>query len=295
MTGTVCVLPSGRVAVGKSDGIIDIWGSQSRSLLGQLHGHSGEVEALDVLPDGRLVSGGRDSIIRIWEVGRRALSTELRGHDGIVAMLSIRGDGTLASSARDGTIRVWDLQRGKERVVLDRPECDVYGMSWMWGDHIGSGSEMSGWLQWDTATGQRIDKYVSLGERVYAAAALPQGWTALSHFGVVQLFNSKRQYLAKALYYHNHFVTTLRAVSNRAIVSTSLRKEKVGSYREVIVWDLFKRQGLQFNMGKLKPHGIGVLPNGTVVAASHDGELVWLDRRDGTVVERQERWLEFDD
>lgn len=295
MTGTVCVLPSGRVAVGRSDGIIDIWGSQSRCLLGQLHGHSGEVEALDVLPNGRLVSGGRDSIIRIWHVGRRALSMELQGHEGIVAMLSIRRDGTLASSATDGTVRVWDLDQRRERVVLDRPDGDVYGMSWMWGDHIASGSEMSGWLQWDTATGQRIGKYVSLDERVYAAAVLPQGWTALSHFGVVQLFNSKRQYLAKPLYYHNHFVTTLRAVSNRAIVSTSLRIEKKQRYREVIVWDLFKRQGLQFNIGKLKPHGIGVLADGTVVAANHDGELIWRDRREGAVVERQERWLEFDD
>lgn len=154
---------------------------------------------------------------------------------------------------------------------------------------------MNGWLQWDTATGQRIDNRVSLDERVFAAAALPQGWTALSHFGVVQLFNSKRQYLAKVLYYHNHLVTTLRAVSNRAIVSTSLRIEKTRRYREVIVWDLFKRQGLQFNIGRLKPHGIGVLTDGTVIAANHQGELIWLDRREGKIVERQERWLDFDD
>lgn len=98
-------------------------------------------------------------------------------------MFSIRRDGTLASSATDGTVRVWDLERCRERIVLNRPDGDAYGMSWMWGDHIGSGSEMNGWLQWDTATGQRIDKWVNPGERVYAAAALPQGWTALSHFG----------------------------------------------------------------------------------------------------------------
>lgn len=79
-------------------------------------------------------------------------------------------------------------------------------------------------------------------------------------------------------------MTTLRAVSSRAIVSTSLSKEKKGSYREVIVWDLFKRQGLQFNIGKLKPHGIGVLPDGTVIAANHVGELILLDRREGTIV-----------
>lgn len=281
MSGTVAVLPTGRVAVGRSDGIIDIWGSQSRSLLAQLHGHSGEVEALDVLSDGRLVSGGRDSVIRIWQVGRRAVNQQLHGHEGIVAMFSIRRDGTMASSATDGTVRVWDLDSARERLILDRPDGDVYGMSWMWGDHIGSGSEMNGWLQWDTGTGQRIDKRVNLDERVYAAAALPQGWTALSHFGAVQLFNSKRQSLSHVLYYHNHFVTTLRAVSNRMLVSTSLRKEKTGSDREIIVWDLFKRQGLRFNIGKLKPHGIGVLLDGTVIAADAEGNLIWLDRRDG--------------
>lgn len=65
MTGTVCVLPSGRVAVGRSDGIIEIWGSQSRSLLGQLHGHSGEVEALDVLPDGTVIAANHDGEL-VW-------------------------------------------------------------------------------------------------------------------------------------------------------------------------------------------------------------------------------------
>jgi hypothetical protein len=38
-----------------------------------------------------------------------------------------------------------------------------------------------------------------------------------------------------------------------------------------------------------------VLPDGAVIAANQVGDLIWLDRREGTIVERQQCWLEFDD
>lgn len=294
MSGRVAVLPTGRIAVGRSDGIIDIWGSQSRSVLGQLHGHCGAVASLAVLPDGRLVSGGADGTIRIWNVGRRVEAACLRGHEGEVEALSVRRGGQLASSATDATVRVWDAQRCTELLVLKRPDGTVYGLSWLWGDHLGSGSERSGFLQWDTSTGQRLESS-GPGDITYCAAALPQGWAVVHEFGAVRLFNSKRRWVSYALYHHRNYLTILNAVSHRMIVSASLARDRRGANHEIIVWDIFKRAGLRFDIGDIWPTGVGVLNDGTVIAANHVGELIWVDRRDGTIVERQQRWLDFDD
>lgn len=296
MSGNVAVLPNGRVAVGREDGSIDIWGPLSRSRVGRLMGHSAQVYALAVLPDGRLVSGSEDMTVRVWSVGRRVELACWNGHEGGVVALCVLPDGRLASSASDRSIRLWDTRLGKVERSLERychhEDCAV---AWLPGGVIAGSTETSGLLQWDTSSGRLLAAF-EIPTYIGAMATLPQGRLVVGDCMDVQLFDPKRQRLSDRLYGHRCGVHHILAASNRTIISAGSKMEADGSFsKDIVVWDIFKRSGTRFGVGNHRTSGLGVLQDGRIVAADAAGQLIWLDRREGTIVERQQRWLEFGD
>lgn len=59
--------PDGRIAVGSSNGLISIWGTNG-ALIQILQGHSGSVTSLEIRPNGSLISGSLDRTIRVWSL-----------------------------------------------------------------------------------------------------------------------------------------------------------------------------------------------------------------------------------
>ena len=256
MSGTVAVLPTGRIAVGRSDGIIDIWGSQSRTLSrsapwAQWRGRGARRAA-------RWTAGLRRQGQRHQDLECRppALKPQLartrRDRRNVVRQARWK----LASSATDGDGRVWDLRAWQGALVLERPDGDVYGMSWMWGDHIGSGSEMNRLA----AVGYERLGSVSTNESSLGDVTLRCGFAARLD-GAVPLrrraaLQFERQYALVCSVLSQSFRDDLHAVSNRRSFRASLRKrERAARYHEVIVWDIFKRQGLRFNHRQFWPTG----------------------------------------
>ena len=90
---------------------------ESKTEIGRLEGHVGQVYCATFSPDGtRIATGGNDSTIRIWDGQSFELLLILRGHNQYVMDLEFSPDGTmLASASGDRTIRIWDTMTLRER------------------------------------------------------------------------------------------------------------------------------------------------------------------------------------
>ena len=280
MSGNVAVLPNGRVAVGRADGSIDIWGPFSRSRVGRLRGHSAQVYALAVLPDGRLVSGSEDMTVRVWSVGRRVELACWSEHEGGVVALCVLPDGRLASSASDHSIRLWDTRLGKMERSFERychhEDCAV---AWLPHGVIAGSTEKSELLQWDTSSGWLLARF-EIPNHIAAMATLPQGRLVIGDDHVVRLFDPKRQRLSDVLYVHPCGVDHMLTASDRTIVSAGSNMDADGNFtNDIVVWDIFKRSGTRFELGRHRTSGLGVLHDGRIVAADAAGKLICLDMR----------------
>ena len=104
-------------------GIIKIWDWASESLLHNLKGHKGTVNAIALSAEGtHLVSGSDDTTVRIWplvEGGRRHAPLILEGHSNKVLSVAYSPDGTKVAST-DGDVHVWDPHTGTPLIqILD--------------------------------------------------------------------------------------------------------------------------------------------------------------------------------
>ena len=106
------------LAVGRSDGTIELWDTSTPKLLHTLKGHTDIVFMLAFSPNGNiLASGSADGTVRLWntiDIGNQTRIEELQdpftGHTDLVLSLTFSADGkTLASGSRDGTLWLWNL------------------------------------------------------------------------------------------------------------------------------------------------------------------------------------------
>jgi WD40 repeat protein len=106
----------GLVAVGLSDGNIEIREIISGGRVRGWEGHGGGVRALVFTSDGRLVSGSEDESVTKWDV---ETGTEVWSSTGFgrVYCVSELADGRLAVGGNDGSVRVLDGVTGHEIMV----------------------------------------------------------------------------------------------------------------------------------------------------------------------------------
>ena len=115
------------LAVGWSDGTIQLWNAKARTLLQTLTGHTGIIFTLAFSPNGNiLASGSADGTVRLWNTtdvkNQRSIverQAPFTGHTDFVLGLAFSADGkTLASGGKDGSIWLWNLETGQRRNVF---------------------------------------------------------------------------------------------------------------------------------------------------------------------------------
>lgn len=140
---------------------IHVWDASSGNHLDSYDGHSGPVNSADISSDGtRVVSAGEDMSVRVWDRAR-SIHTVLRGHSGPVRAAFFLADGRVLSAADDHTVRIWDAEPEPDLIVLRgmiRASCGQFTSSTAARIVTVDGHAVR---QWDSATGELLDSYVS--------------------------------------------------------------------------------------------------------------------------------------
>src|SRR6185436_13623999 len=110
---------SSRVAVGFSDGPIEVWHIQQEKRLASLSGHQGSIQDLCITRDNTSVlSASTDGRVILWNLATK-LGVVLGGRMNSYNCVADSIDGRRAAAgADDGTIRIWDLESRQEVAIL---------------------------------------------------------------------------------------------------------------------------------------------------------------------------------
>ncbi len=101
------------LAVGEGREVV-LYDLATRSEVGRLRGHDGDINDLEFHPDGSLLaSAGMDGLVMLWDINTRDVHARLEGHRGAVNALAFNRDGSrLLSGGEDNTSIVWDVAAG---------------------------------------------------------------------------------------------------------------------------------------------------------------------------------------
>ena len=120
-------LTQDKFAIGKDEGMIELWDVKTEERISTLSGHSDQVtttsnhvSALAFSSDGlQLASGSMNTTVRLWDTTRTKGPITLQEHTGWVNVLAFSPDGRmLASGSTDKTVLLWDTSTGELLATL---------------------------------------------------------------------------------------------------------------------------------------------------------------------------------
>ena len=177
----VYAMTNDRIAIGKQDGMIQLWDVATRKKLSTLRGHidlplqpldkpvqrmfkKNRVLAVAFSPDGtRLASGSPDTTVRLWNTTGDRDSMLLQQHTGATNVLAFSPDGkTLASGSTDKTVQLWDTTTGNPRATLTGHINGIAALAFSPdGRTLVSGSTDGTIRFWDIETGTPLDNLIT--------------------------------------------------------------------------------------------------------------------------------------
>ena len=267
------------VSGGRSNGVIQIWDSQSGSPIGQPLGrHGTTVMSVTFSRDGRrVVSGGDDGTVRIWDTQRGASPAQvLDTQQGGVTSVAFSFDGTyIASGGSDGTVALWTTQ-DLTPIVQPQPghEGHVTSMAFSPDGTRLVSAGLDGNLLWDvrnpaamqdplhTFGGSTLTVAFSPDSRRIASAGM-----GMSSFSLWELQGPDVILLASA---------SESAYGNNALAfSSDGTRIALGGFATVVLWEIVAAQEL------LNATVQG--PTLSTVAVAPDRRRIAAGRSDGTV------------
>ena len=170
-----------KIAIGKRDGMIQLWDVATRKKLSTLRGHvdlplqplnkpvhplfkRNWVLSVAFSPDGtRLASGSTDTTVRLWDTTGDRDSMTLQKHTGPTNVLAFSPDGKmLASGSTDKTVQLWDTTTGDPLATLTGHLNGINALAFSPdGNTLASGSTDGTIRFWDVAAGTPLDERIT--------------------------------------------------------------------------------------------------------------------------------------
>ena len=171
-----------KIAIGSTEGKIQLWNTITGEKLSSLKGHADlpdqplgapsrlpplnrkQVLALAFSSDGtRLASGSKDTTVRLWGTTSDNEPTVLQKHTGWTNVLAFSPDGkTLASGSTDKTVQLWNTDTGEPLVTLTGHLNGINALAFSPdGDTLVSGSTDGTIRFWSIKTGDALNTRIT--------------------------------------------------------------------------------------------------------------------------------------
>ena len=217
------------ITIGRYDGKISIWDTNSGKKTNTLKGHSKfyineffsklfrlrkprkyqGVQAVAYSPDGKtLASAGLDNLIHLWNMKKHKKQTTLTGHtDWVTALAFSIDNNTLASGDINGTIKFWDVNTGNEIETLQAHRSSISALEFS-PDKLTmvSGSDDGTIRLWNIHTRQELKTIATEHTKWIKNIAFSEdgsNLTSVAFNGTVQNWNMKTGRMTSELYTSN--------------------------------------------------------------------------------------------
>ena len=122
VVNAVSFSPDGtHLAVGDSNGVLQVWEVATGQVVLFGSGHSSGIQSVAYRSDGKqLASASSDKTVKLWDPESGSCVRTLEGHENWVLSVAYRSDGKqLASASSDNTVKLWDVDTGECVRTLD--------------------------------------------------------------------------------------------------------------------------------------------------------------------------------
>ena len=175
----VDISPDGELlAVGDSNGIVQIWRIKTWQLLHFCKGHRAGINTMVFSPDGeRLASGSDDKSVKLWSSGSGKCLNTLEGHQDWVRSVVFSSDGErLASGSGDKCIKLWSSGSGECLNTLEGHQASVCSVVFSSdGERLASGSDDKCVKLWSSDSGECLNTLEGHQSRVLSVVFSPDG------------------------------------------------------------------------------------------------------------------------
>ena len=140
--GIEYIEPKAELAIGGSEGKIQIWNMNPREPISTLRAHNGEVFVLRYIKEkGLLLSGGADGEIGIWDTKNRYKNVGFyKKHDKqpVYCLEYLTEYDEIVSAGEDGVLRFWQVDKGSihDKGTVTIPNAKIYSVCYLKNENI---------------------------------------------------------------------------------------------------------------------------------------------------------------
>jgi WD40 repeat protein len=161
------------LAVGLSNGDINIYNINDGNLVSSLKGHTSFVLDLVQISDDLLASSSTDHTVRIWDLTTNTSKFNLTGHTDRVYGLKLITPSILASGSWDKTIKLWDITSGQLiRTLTGHTNIIWWSIDLLNSQTLVSGSRDGTIKLWNWSTGECLSTIQTTGSGILSLAII---------------------------------------------------------------------------------------------------------------------------